>query len=70
MDRDGDGIVTKTEFTEWHIKRRGAPPSEEELQKFYEADEDEDGTMTQAEFQRCASLLKTTGGKVDSPGGF
>eukprot|EP01051_Picozoa_sp_SAG22_P000507 SAG22_NODE_14_length_33165_cov_13.196698_26_plen_364_part_00 len=58
-DADGDGMVTKAEFMQWHAANHdGRPPAHADMMKFYEADENDDGSISLAEFQKYVSRKK------------
>ena len=52
-DADGDGVVSKAEFVQWHSSQRGWPPTDAETRRFVAADADGDGVTTAAEFELC-----------------
>eukprot|EP01052_Picozoa_sp_SAG31_P016841 SAG31_NODE_1130_length_9750_cov_9.716299_7_plen_146_part_01 len=59
-DADGDGMVTKAEFIQWHQVEKGRAPSDADMKKFYEADANGDGSISLAEFEIYISRRKRT----------
>ena len=55
-DADGDGFVTKGEFSAYCQKKAGAPPTEAEWRAFYSADVNDDGKISRAEFEKFKAL--------------
>ena len=55
VDADGDGYVSKAEFSAYCQKTGGAPPTEAEWRAFYAADGNADGRISRAEFEKFKS---------------
>ena len=54
-DANGDGMVTKAEFIQWHHVKKGRAPTDVDMKKFYDADTNGDGSISVAEFERYIS---------------
>ena len=54
-DANGDGMVTKAEFIQWHHVKKGRAPTDVDMKKFYDADTNGDGRISVAEFERYIS---------------
>ena len=48
-DTDGDGVIAREEFVQWHVKHKGGQPSAAEWAKFNHADADGDGSLSHEE---------------------
>ncbi len=60
VDSDGDGYVSKSEFSAFRQKQTGAAPSADDWKSFYRADSNGDGRISRVEFNRfTASFCRT-----------
>eukprot|EP01045_Picozoa_sp_COSAG04_P001940 COSAG04_NODE_67_length_29431_cov_17.894313_9_plen_272_part_00 len=62
VDGDGDGAVSRVEFARWFWRKQGRCPKEAEWQAFAAADVNQDGTITNMEFENY--LARTFGPKA------
>ena len=60
-DVDGDGYVSKAEFSAYCQNTAGAPPTEAEWRAFYSADRNGDGRISRAEFEHFKASVQVEG---------
>eukprot|EP01043_Picozoa_sp_COSAG02_P020492 COSAG02_NODE_1013_length_15207_cov_4.700556_10_plen_1218_part_00 len=60
VDSDGDGYVSKSEFSAYRQEQTGATPTADDWKNFYRADGNGDGRISRVEFNRfMASFCRT-----------
>eukprot|EP01043_Picozoa_sp_COSAG02_P023401 COSAG02_NODE_1249_length_13624_cov_4.621600_3_plen_1209_part_00 len=57
VDSDGDGFVSKSEFSAYRQKQTGAVPTAADWKNFYRADSNGDGQISRVEFNRFKASL-------------
>ena len=66
VDADGDGFMSKDEFTQYRIRQTGMKPNSQDWDAFNAADKDGDGQISLQEFERFKKLQseQPAGGSV------